>query len=1556
MPNPTPMPAGSLKQAISAQFANRPTLRQVLGQTALATLVKAYPALASKLPELDSADAFTVTQPDGEAHVRLVALVDMLLDAFVRGQALAFDQNHRLSLQPPSGAVTDIIDDSPLQTLNIALDTLNAAFDECLAGLVQAFQQAQAEYWNALDITSPDGNGVSRHRWMSQALRMALAGSQSLAALDDDERSLVYELLQGLAQGPMLYALEVRLQDNGAELDHLRPDLLLVAERETRSVVLWCRVDGSVSAFDSLAAFAAKLHDELAAQYRFDSLTWNRYALEGDAFLRQSGLLLNSMLGEFERLPMASIATFAQLETVFATLSDPASCFPDTDYFQQHGAAPQMPHWLVQASRADRFEYQAALLDLAVAQAKADGHTALDDIEDLHAYAARRLREQMLADYPVEANYFPDDLLLSVSVPDGLADKELPVTLKELGQLSLTALAIGHLDALQGGVVTHISHRDNQLIMPWMNPLYVTRLIATVDIGASYPAYLLEKLDDPAQQGLRIQRFASEWRLRLLFDALRAKVEKRLSEDAWQVVSEFCRSQRDLKSTLDVAQLAFKCEPSATTPDPATCMFVLSLKDPSAVLLYRPLYEGQALLQYADQQALMAALSQAGALQDSVLAWLPAAAYRAYANGGFIEPHLRRVIFDTSIWPAPVEPVTLWLRPWLADIDTQMFSSRRAAMLELADRQTVSNAEHRWGVVKQGAWLLFNLVAPVVPGPAMTLVWAGIGIAAVLADADTLQHASDQAVRADAAADVLGNLAMLLVHGRLEQASVEPQPVSEAPFSFSLSYAAPRWGGDSVPSRVTTGAVHSRGALEELPALVTLDSGWGPMPDALAKALRPLAAQVDLGQATYANGLYLQDERWYVEMHGLRLQVVHEGDDRRIVGPGGEPGPYVFDGDDGWRVRTSGFAWGGGPKPGGKPSQARFDRMLAQFNEQTIANRAVEERCNAASAEEQRLAREVDALLAAREKARDNSEQRLTAEQVDRLVAGYARKLDAKLVERTAATRRYLDVLETLMQHDMDFAERCTVMVDMLRSRRVSSRIGDAALVGARADYWEAIVRNAWLCYTRLFPLIGYEEVRTAASALSGRSVGEVKAEYAAYRSVLESAAQMQQVLVDMSLRLDHYLPLLPETLEIFPASASQAEAITSKGLIDERKISTVDFQFQQLVYLAELAVHADAADPDGRIGLYRRSMINNSLRAAAYNHGDVLTSHLPAADRVEVLQAVWGEYSAALINSIDIAREGGSRIDSQHLQRYVDLLKVLKHSAGELLVEATLELDSGVLAPRKPYKDTAEQRYVARTDDGHLMIGVQVPSASGRRLEVRSLMDKSLLHAFEWRDGGWKELAADAPPQVGPEFAQSTDEHLRAAAVLADNAVIQMRAAEYVKADVGGVQLRQLIDAHVAELQGCADQLMDDQGALAKLVRQRIAQWAQQRQALLAELYSKTQHPEADALLFLHHAGLLKIKYAPPRKVLADNSAMDEYIIERLSVAGADKGKPLWVAHFHFAGQADAADAFTYGHLKTWAQRRYGASEARLLAARGERIHRGRLSLEQSRGIIPFN
>lgn len=76
------------------------------------------------------------------------------------------------------------------------------------------------------------------------------------------------------------------------------------------------------------------------------------------------------------------------------------------------------------------------MLDVAFSQAIAQGATSLDGVQPLSLYAARRLREQLLQDWPVEANYFPDDLVLYLSTPDPAVDKALPARLKPAGSVS----------------------------------------------------------------------------------------------------------------------------------------------------------------------------------------------------------------------------------------------------------------------------------------------------------------------------------------------------------------------------------------------------------------------------------------------------------------------------------------------------------------------------------------------------------------------------------------------------------------------------------------------------------------------------------------------------------------------------------------------------------------------------------------------------------------------------------------------------------------------------------------------------------------------------------------------------------------------------------------------------------------------------------------------------------------------------------------------------------------------------------------------------------------
>ncbi|WP_371921602.1 hypothetical protein [Pseudomonas sp. DE0010] len=81
------------------------------------------------------------------------------------------------------------------------------------------------------------------------------------------------------------------------------------------------------------------------------------------------------------------------------------------------------------------------------------------------------MRKQLLQDHPVDANYFPDDVLLELStaygVPGG-AGTGAGDGVVEKHTITLTDFAIGNLSSLGQATITAISHREDQLIMDWL--------------------------------------------------------------------------------------------------------------------------------------------------------------------------------------------------------------------------------------------------------------------------------------------------------------------------------------------------------------------------------------------------------------------------------------------------------------------------------------------------------------------------------------------------------------------------------------------------------------------------------------------------------------------------------------------------------------------------------------------------------------------------------------------------------------------------------------------------------------------------------------------------------------------------------------------------------------------------------------------------------------------------------------------------------------------------------------------------------------------------------
>jgi len=335
-------------------------------------------------------------------------------------------------------------------------------------------------------------------------------------------------------------------------------------------------------------------------------------------------------------------------------------------------------------------------------------------------------------------------------------------------------------------------------------------------------------------------------------------------------------------------------------------------------------------------------------------------------------------------------------------------------------------------------------------------------------------------------------------------------------------------------------------------------------------------------------------------------------------------------------------------------------------------------------------------------------------------------------------------------------------------------------------------------------------------------------------------------------------------------------------------------------------------------------------------------------------LQEAWDEYAAALVNSLRIRETGGALIEVSMLDRYRTELEKLKRDAGRRLV-ALIKEQEGARAPdaRLPYIISSEPQRAVRNAEGQILIGKRELDADGQAVyQVRDPFSDAVLATFDWRDGQWHERSREPAP-VAPEAA-STDTAFRVQALLDENDQLLLRADEYVVNDLKGTLLARLFDLQIDKL-GQAATSLGEEGANAALIRRlEVAsdQMRSEKNLKLTMLYTDTRYPSAEALRFLHEQNLIKVQYVAPRQVMANGSTFDEYKIMRLAQPGAASGRPLWAAHFHMPAADALARDFTLGHLKTWSQRRLSGREE----GSTQRVHRGKLTLEQARGIIPFD
>lgn len=1546
MPLPTNA-AFDYRSAVAAEFAARPTLRRLLARQTLSVLSQAHETVAAAA--MPDAESLILVIPQHQHWVQR-PLVESLFEAMRQGtslQALGIEGGEFLV-----AATADYPFKDPHGNMleeAVAIGPQLPAIDAVLQALIETFVQAQLDYWAA-----PSSLGESRDRWLQLMVKSALLQNLPLQVLDAQQTACVHSMLKGGARRPSVFAVEVELMCEGERQRVLSPKLLLEAEYDERLILLWCAPSSRVRAFDGYDAFAQGVRDELAERYRFDALTLHRYELEGDPFAHQSAFVLEGLVQAIHCTQDWRTADAVTIDALFAQLSDPAALF-----IEGYAVAPVstlvVPPGLRAVKGADGFACQEALFALALAQAESAGLSSRDSVESLQDYARQRLRQALLDDHPDDANYFSDDLLLTLRLVHGVpggggigpGDGVIETT-----EMTLTEYAIGRLGAFQQASLSAIRHRDDQLIMPWLTLEYVQDLVERVDIGGRYPAHVAHVMEAPHGRTERIACFAREWHSALLFSAIEARLAGTLEASALQCVIDYCRGQVDSDDpAITLMPLAFKPDPENDEVDEVHGMYVLLSSEPASVLLYRPLYAKAPLMAFASLEALRLAISVPGPLQTSVLDWLPDRTRRIYDHGGFLEPHRLSPVLDDAGFLLPVKPVELHASPWTSDVDGRLYTANRDLILALASRASVSTAQRRWSSLVQGAWLLFDVVSLTLRGPVATIAWLVQGIAALDRDLPVLTQGT-AFERSAAVVDVLINLSMGIAHAKLPSgahaelpafaSSARSEPLARPTFAWPYSEAVPT----SVP-------VEPLQALATRPQTCLVFSwrgaqGYNVLTAAQRAQLARLRATVDLQGAIGQGGLYLIEERYYVSMqgHSYLVEVSEEG--VRMVGAQGEKGPWLERRFGAWHLDTALRLRGGMPK----------SRIELRREE----NRA---RLSALKEQEERLTRQ-------------HNEQSLTFDRRRKFMADK----EAQIIELEALERPdELQLSELSMLKALCKRIKQTLVYDLkglidtgLAHDRLITQILDLRHANANMDEALKIQRQALrqdlIEYCRTF----YNEMAALINEESAQELSEMVAvlpeseqeieQYKRLREALENVVKWEADLIEIALHFDR---LLESTLDdptiTFhePGTGAVMDKVAYlKEIVEKRRINAVDLEARMLLDLGELSIDRLAGGDEDTLKTIRSYLAGEALQSAGVAHGDLAGSELSTDERISVLTGVLEAYeeTAASVDYLISTAPVSVRLDK--LQQYGKVLGRLKSLAEQTLEQTVREQELSAPPARAPvvYASRGGKRRVVKTQRGRSVVGTEVEIDGVPVLQQRDSRNDQVIKTFKRQGSQWLEDVKGSEQPAEP--VQKPEALRRSGQKLLDEVESVVRLArQYVRSDEPQ-GLSSIIDLHVEKLVDVQAKLprTDQDQALHTALADGIERLQATCQDLLVGLYLATSHPTAASLKFLVEHNAVRVERAGPRKRLSEHDYLEVYEIRRAPIAGQAKGIGLWEAHFHYPDATTPGAAFSKGHLKLWSQRKLGR-EAQLRAAATGRdllaIYRGDVKPDDVAGLIPF-
>ena len=308
----------------------------------------------------------------------------------------------------------------------------------------------------------------------------------------------------------------------------------------------------------------------------------------------------------------------------------------------------------------------------------------------------------------------------------------------------------------------------------WLTDSYLTQISEQVDIGKVYPQLIKDKLiDDAAEAGRQKRFYTQQLRSSLPLLALECKLTHtgNVDEQGCHYINELVNPTPNAADPIVIRPLAIR--PGLRIPqtfDDVLNIYIIAprTQQNALCLLYRPLLQPP-LMQFPSLQNLLYELHQEGDLRDSILAWLPNQTLSFnYAQYVFLAGLPSPWLF------AELATAPLKLLQWsggavfsdtelTGDVFDALFDRNTKAMVELADRESLSNAERRWTLLKDSGWAIFNAASNFFNGTAAAAVW-------VWQIFDQLQQVVDankqgnSLIKWQSLGDVLMALAIVIAH------------------------------------------------------------------------------------------------------------------------------------------------------------------------------------------------------------------------------------------------------------------------------------------------------------------------------------------------------------------------------------------------------------------------------------------------------------------------------------------------------------------------------------------------------------------------------------------------------------------------------------------------------------------------------------------------------------------------------------------------------------------------------------------------------------------------